>query len=125
MAVNYTLEIHNAVGNGFFVSSQSPAYSYENVRASISQSTFWVSAQLLNYIGDQLQANVYILRGADAEVYKFGSTAGHITPGRKNIILYWINDNHYETVGQIENGNQVRLVFPDDHPLIVAIKKNF
>lgn len=125
MADNYTLEIHNAVGNGFFVSSQSPAYSYENVRASISQSTFWVSAQLLNYIGDQLQANVYILRGADAEVYKFGSTAGHITPGRKNIILYWINDNHYETVGQIENGNQVRLVFPDDHPLIVAIKKNF
>lgn len=122
MASNYTQAIHEAVGDGFFRTSQLPAYSYDNVKASIGQTTFWVSTQLLSFVGDQLNTNVYILRGADPVVYKFGYTLDHIKPGRKNVVLLWINDNHYETVGVLEPNNQVRLVFADNHPLIVAIR---
>jgi hypothetical protein len=123
MASNYTEAIHNAVGDGFFHTSQLPAYSYENVKASIGQTTFWVSSQLLSFIGEQLNTNVYILRGVDPVVYKFGYTLDHIKPGRKNVVLLWINDNHYETVGVLEPGNQVRLVFADNHPLIIAARQ--
>ena len=123
LAERYTKEIHDAVGDGFFNSSQVAAYSYENLKAAIGQSSFWVNNHLMEYIGDQLQTNVYIIRGVDAEIYTFGQTSGHVKHGRKNVVLYWINDNHYETVGQLEEGNRVRMVYPDDHPLIRAFNQ--
>jgi hypothetical protein len=74
-------------------------------------------------VGDHLQLNVHVLRGIQAEVYRFGNTAGHIKPGRRNVVVYWINDNHYETVGLVEGDNQVRMVFADNHPLTVSITR--
>lgn len=123
LAENYTREIHENTGNKFFSTSQYPEYSYENVKDSIKNVTFWVSNHLMPFIGDQLNVNVYILRGNNAELYRFGSIASLIVPGRRNIVLYWINDNHYETVGLLEGNNTVRFVFDDNHPLIAAFKK--
>ena len=123
LAHDYTREIHDRVGNGFFASSQSPAFKYENVRAAISNMKDWVAQYQMSYIGDKLATNVYVLRGVDAIVYRFGDTSDHIKPGRKNIILYWINDNHYETVGIYETETRIRRVFDDNHPLIVALSK--
>ena len=125
MAEKYTKEIHEQTGNGFFRDSQLPAFTYENVKSGLGDAKTYVSHHLMEYIGDVLNVNVYILRGLDAQIYVFGSTASHIKPGRKNIILYWINDNHYETVGLLENNNNVRLVFGDDHPLIKAFSQAY
>jgi hypothetical protein len=123
MSNNYTKEIHESVGGGFFASSELPAYSWSNVKESIGRMDSWVSDSIMGFIGDQLNANVYILRGPDADIYIYGDAASHIKPGRRNVVLYWINDNHYETVGQLEEDNMVRMVSPDDHPLIKAFKK--
>jgi hypothetical protein len=114
--------MHDAIGDGFFKTSQYPAYSYDNIKNAIASSTYWIDQQLMGFIGDQLQTNVYIMRGIDPDVYNFGNAAAHIKPGRKNIVLYWVNDNHYEVIGVIEGNNLVRTVFPDDHPLIQAFK---
>lgn len=121
MSQNYTEAIHNAIGDGYFRTSEVPAYRYENMKASIADPGFWIPQVLMEFIGDQLQTNVYILKGVDAEPYIFGDTASHVKPGRKNVVVYWINDNHYETVGQSESGNTVRTLFPDNHPLITAL----
>lgn len=123
MSKNYTREIHDSIGNGFFKETQNPAYTYENVKEALSKTTFWITQELMEFIGDQLETNIYILRGIDAEPYKFGYTNSHVKPGRKNIVLYWINENHYETIGYMENQDTARTVFADDHPLIVEIKK--
>jgi len=123
MSANYTQAIHDSIGNGFFSTSEVPAYRYENMKASIADPGFWIPQDLMQFVGDQLRVNVYIIRETDAEPYIFGDTASHIKPGRMNIVLYWINRNHYETVGQMENANQVRQVFADDHPLIKAMER--
>jgi len=122
MSANYTREIHDAIGDGFFKTSQYPAYSYENIKTAISDNTYWIDQQLMGFIGDQLQTNVYIMRGIDPDIYHFGNANSHIKPGRKNIVLYWLNENHYEVVGVLEENNIVRTVFPDNHPLIQIFK---
>lgn len=123
MSNNYTQEIHDSIGDGFFKGSENPAYSYANMKEALARTTFWITQELMEFIGDQLDTNVYILRGIDAEPYKFGYANSHIKSGRKNIVLYLINDNHYETVGLMEDENTARTVFADNHPLIVEIRK--
>lgn len=120
LSANFTEEIYRSIGDGFFLTSNTPAFTYENIKAALADLTFWVPQYLMGFIGDQLKTNVYILRGVDAEVYKFGGASGHVVPGRKNVVLYWINDNHYETVGILEGNDNVRTVFADNHPLIQA-----
>lgn len=121
LSAHYTREIHDGIGNGYFATSEVPAYRYENMKLAIADPGYWIPQPLMEFIGDQLETNVYIIRGIDAEPYVFGDTASHVKPGRKNVVLYWINDNHYETVGQLELNNQVRQVFMDGHPLVKAI----
>ena len=121
LADKYTKEIHDSIGDGYFGTSEVPAYRYENMKASIADPAYWIPQELMQLIGDQLQVKVYIIRGIDPEPYVFGNTASHVKPGRKNVVLYWINNNHYETVGHLELNNQVRLSFPDNHPLIVSM----
>lgn len=123
LAAKYTEEYHNSFGDGFFKTSEAPAYQYDVIKASLADASFWIPSYLMPFVGDYLNVNVHVLRGFHAEVYRFGNTSSHNKPGRRNIVLYWINDNHYETVGLLEANNQVRMVFADDHPLIVAIKK--
>lgn len=113
MANAYTLEIHNSVAGGFFASSGVPAHQYVNMRASLARSTHWIHPALLEHISNQLGVNIHILRGIDPELMKSQYGNSHIKPGRKHIILYWLNDNHYETIGVIESRTAIRTVFDD------------
>lgn len=121
LAEAYTLEYHRTFGNGFFETSGLPAHRFETIKANLADAGFWIPSYMMPYIGDRLKVNVYVLRGLGAEVYRFGESAAHIKPGRMNIVVYWINDSHFETVGLLIDNNQVQTVFGDDHPLIRAI----
>jgi len=43
-------------------------------------------------------------------------------PGRRNVVLYWINNNTFETIAVLEETNTVRKVFDENHPLIQSLK---
>jgi hypothetical protein len=119
LADNYTTEIHHAVGNGFFHESKAPEFQYNNIKKLLRDVSSSIGHELMGYIGDQLDVNVYMMRGSvDAKPYKFAFADTNIKSHRKNIVLFWINDNHYETVGQMINKDTVQFVFPSDHPFI-------
>ena len=106
----YTPEIHDAIGNGRFRASPVPAFQYLNLKAALGDSSFWISQHLMEFINDQLQVNVTILRGIDAQPHEFADVKFVAKAGYKNIILYWINDNHYETIGLLKPNNFVQFV---------------
>lgn len=115
---NYTIQEHNSIGDGFFRDSKLPEYSYLNMKTSLRKLGSSVSHEMLSFIGDQLNVNVYLIRGnQEAAPYNFGKEVSHIKPGRHNILLFWINSNHYEAVGQIK-GNMVQFVFEDNDPIL-------
>ena len=118
LAENYTMQLHNSVGNGYYSDKTSTNYSYDNIRRSISNVGFWIDNKLLEYIGDQLGVNVFLITGIDATVLSKEYEL-RIKPGRPNIVLYWLNDNYYETVGELQSDNKtIKTVFENDHPLI-------
>tara|TARA_R110002072_G_scaffold45565_4_gene126775 strand:- start:76075 stop:79623 length:3549 start_codon:yes stop_codon:yes gene_type:complete len=121
LANNYTRQIHNAVGNGFFRESKSPDFQYTTVKKMLGDAGMSIGHELMGYIGDQLNVNVYMMRGdVDAQPYKFAFADTNVKPGRKNIVLFWINGNHYETIGQMISKDTVQFVFPNDHPVLSA-----
>ncbi|MEO7818716.1 MAG: hypothetical protein ABIS18_06170, partial [Actinomycetota bacterium] len=115
LADKYSREIHD---RGPLRGSMVPAFQYENLKAALGDAAFWISQQLMNFINEQLQVNITILRGVDAQPYQFADVQFRVRQGFKNMVLYWINDNHYETVGMLEANNFVRLVFDDAANLI-------
>lgn len=118
LAHNYTIQIHNSIGDGFFRESKLPEFSFRRIKESLRDSKEHIIHYMLEYIGDQLGVNVYMLRGnQNAIPYNYGKDVSHIKPNRHNIVLYWINENHYEAVGQIKQ-NQVQFVFPEDSDFI-------
>jgi len=123
LAENYTREIHDSIGNGFFKTSGVKAYEYQNMKKNLANVSFWIPNELMEYIGDQLKVNIFILNGIDATPYKFGNTTDVVKPNRLNVVLYWINGNHYETIGIVEQQMTVRTAFDGNHPLITAIKQ--
>lgn len=107
----YTREIHDQIDGGMLARSTVPAFQFENLKAALGDAAFWISQHLMEFINQQLQVNVTVLRGIDAQPYQFPDVQFKVKPGYKNIVLYWINDNHYETVGQLKANNFVQLVF--------------
>lgn len=106
----YTREIHDQINSGQLARSTVPAFQFENLKAALGDASFWISQHLMEFINEQLQVNVTVLRGTDAQPYQFADVVLKTKAGYKNIILYWINDNHYETIGQLKANNFVQFV---------------
>ena len=122
LAENYTEEIHNSISKGFFKTSRVNAYEYGNMKKNLANVNFWIPNELMEYIGNQLNVNIFILNGIDATPYIFSGATDNIKPNRLNIIVYWINNNHYETIGLLEKELTVRTAFADNNTLIQQMR---
>jgi hypothetical protein len=118
LAERYTPEVHNRIDGGRLRQSPVPALQYENLREALGDAASPITQHMLEFINEQLQVNVVVLRGIDAQPYQFSDVRLVHKPGLKNIVLYWINDSHFETVGQLEANNFVKLVFDENSPLL-------
>lgn len=119
LSERYTREVHDRIDGGRLKQSPVPALQYENLKAALGDAAFPITQHMMEFINEQLQVNVVVLRGLDAQPYRFEALTNQPRrPGLKNIVLYWINDSHFETVGQLEANNFVLLVFPDNSPLV-------
>jgi hypothetical protein len=119
LAERYTREVHDRIDQGGLARSPVPALKYDNLKAALGDAAFPITQHMMEFLNEQLQVNVVVLRGLDAQPYRFEAlTNQQRKPGLKNIVLYWINDSHFETVGQLEANNFVLLVFPDNSPVV-------
>jgi hypothetical protein len=44
---------------------------------------------------------------------------------RKNIIFLWIDNSHYESIGELYDNKKVRRVFTNRNSIIVKLKKKY
>lgn len=97
---------------------------YKNQLADCSR---WVDASMLEIIGEVSGYDVYIL-DSKGEVYKTGGCI-HVKGDRPAILVVWINETHYETVGLVYKNNEgkdvTKFLFKPNEPgydLILKIK---
>lgn len=79
----------------------------------------WVDEYCIEVVADYLRCNFYFIESNTRELYRTSTT---IEKYRKNIILLWINDTHYESVGEMYRENIVRRVFTNRDKCIVHLK---
>lgn len=94
----------------------------EDFKQVMADPTRWIGQYLIPYVNRAFQINVFILSGVNPEPYVFGQTSDKINSKLDSVVLYYINDNHYETVG-VDEKEGIRTLFDFNHPLIKHLSK--
>ena len=86
----------------------------------------WVGEEMLQYISDQLGVDVYVLHDTTRDVYKMGADCNVLYKNRPSVVLIYVNESHYETVGRQgvdKDGNDItRTLFRPDDPFIKQLR---
>ncbi len=81
--------------------------------------TAWVDEYCIEAILDHFRCNIYIVDSETRELYR---TSMCRELYRKNVLLLWINDTHYESMGEMYHENTVRRVFTNRDKCILKLK---
>lgn len=93
-----------------------PEFSLEHMKKQLN-STEPIGYGYMQYIGLILDKDIYILNANTKDIYISDELVYCITGKRQSIVLYYINDNHYELVG-IKKGNKFITYFDCRHSFI-------
>ncbi len=83
--------------------------------------TAWVDEYCIEAILDHFRCNIYIIDSDTRELYRTSLTRELY---RKNVILLWIQDTHYESMGEVYHENTVRRVFTNRDKCILKLKSH-
>lgn len=82
----------------------------------------WVDEYCIEAMMDHVRCNVYFIDSATRGVYRTSTTREKF---RKNVILLWLNQEHYESIAELYNENVARRVFTNRDKCILRLKSAF
>lgn len=91
--------------------------AYKNYVKGLQNTSEFADTYTISLLSERLKRDIYFLNGKDRMPYNNCSTTNNLK-GRKSIIVLWIGENHYETVGRLLPGNRIQREFSHDDPLI-------
>lgn len=96
-----------------------PEFTLENMQRELASRSF-IGFGYLEFIGNALEKDIYILEAQRRDIYITDELAFTIKGNRKSIILYYIN-GHYELVGVHRDDNTFDTHFSPEHSLIQCL----
>lgn len=94
--------------------------AYKNYIKGLQNTAEYADTYTISMISERFKRDIYFLNGQNRMPYNNCSTTNNLK-GRKSIIILWIGENHYETVGRLLPGNRIQREFSHDDPLIQKI----
>lgn len=102
------------------IMDESEIFSFNSFKNDIKQSSVYIDNYLLQLISEHLNLDIYFIDEKTRMPYYIMSE--DCIKNRKSIVLLWLNDNHYETIGILKCMNIIKRTFDPTHHLIKKIK---
>jgi len=93
--------------------------AYNNYLKSLRDTEYFVDNYMIETISKLFKRNIYFIDSKTRMPYRLGDSPDR--KYKKNIILMYIENRHYEIIGRLLNDNKVQREFLSDDPLIVKI----
>lgn len=97
-----------------------PGFTLEQM-VKILNSKEHVDNRFNEFVSNVLNKDIYILNYSTKDVYITGNDDDILYKNRESIVIIWINGNHYDLIG-ILNDSTLLTLFKPDHPFILSIK---
>jgi hypothetical protein len=95
-------------------------FSFEKMQENLANSVP-VGKEIIEFVSDQIDKDIYILSANEEDVYFSGDDESLLYKRRDSIVILSIED-HYETIGVVEN-DKIVTRFASDHSFIKYIRQ--
>lgn len=92
----------------------SESEAFDDYISSMGDFRTYVDTTMFDNIADWFGRDIYVIDGKTRLPYSFTTTLKN----RTAIVLLWVNENHYEVIGRVCDGNTVKREFDQDDILI-------
>lgn len=92
----------------------SESEAFDDYISSMRDSRTYVDTTMFDNIADWFGRDIYVIDGKTRLPYSFTTTLKN----RTAIVLLWVNENHYEVIGRVCDGNTVKREFEQDDILV-------
>lgn len=75
----------------------------------------WADEFFMEFVSEIFKCNFYFINATDRLVYRMFKTE---TTYDRNVVFCWVEETHYECIGELLKGNRVKRVFSNDDALI-------
>lgn len=96
--------------------------SYEKYVSSVKNPKVNIDTFLIDFISDKFNRNIYFIDGETRLPYK--NFSNHLDQKRKSLVFVWVNRNHFESIGILNENKTITREFLHDHPLISKIRQH-
>lgn len=92
---------------------------YENYKKKLKNTYEWASDLMFSILADYLKIDIYFIDSNKKELLIYD----HVSTGdRPSVVVGYINENHFESIGILEN-EKIKRLFDSNHPFIMKIKE--
>jgi hypothetical protein len=92
--------------------------AFFNYQSNIENTTSFIDMTMISLLSDYFNRDIYFIDAKTRMPYPSNQTIKN----RKSIIIIWIDDVHYEIVGELLDDNIIKRVFDPNDDLILKIK---
>lgn len=103
--------------NTLVFSKDVPEFTLDYMKNQLN-STNSIGYGYIEYIGNVLNKDIYILEASRKNIYKTDEPKLSIKGNRPSVILYYINDNHYELLGIKNDDGTFSTHFSPEHKFV-------
>ena len=94
---------------------------YEDFINKMSNPKVWIDQTCIGYLSDFFNRDIYFIDSKTKMPYKLGGSIDY--KNRRSILIYYLNDCHFESIGKLTSDNRVKRQFKNTDVLIEKIKK--
>jgi hypothetical protein len=102
----------------FAIVKQSEQQAYMMFKQHIQRS--WADEFFMELSSEFFKCNFYFINATDRRIYRMFDFKNIYN---KNVVFCWIEETHYESIGELLEGNRVKRVFTNNDELIVNLNK--
>jgi len=114
LAKNFTLDEYNK----YEFKNLGEEYSYKKLYNTLKMPSEFIGHELIPYISDYYNLNILFITCAKDketyEIYREGRNFEDYPKDRFWIIILWVDENHFETIGLVKNGKVNYLIADSD-----------
>ena len=94
---------------------------YSDFKERLADTSEWIDFECIPLISDSFGLNIYFIDSKTKLPYITGQDESLYDYDRRNVILLWDNENHFETVGVKEEGKKLSTTFDSSDDIIAMI----
>jgi len=91
---------------------------FQEYKKDLENTSKWASDLIFQLISDYMNVDIYFIDINKKDIY----TDHLIKKNRSSVVVGWLNDNHFENIGVLEN-KHIKRLFEPDHPFIIKLKE--